>query len=216
MYQKQNSYFKYFIILGLILFAVMFHTQHKGIRRGIAGIKAPIQKECLGQTTKEIGGYQMQILYKYSYDITALVVHTKTYGGALSFSVGDKLAPKDLALAWGKVAEYNDRIDFHWNQLSRWVTFEVDDIRELDPVGGLDGVSKSSSNNHIIPADKNVKKEIRKIKTGDHIRLKGYLVNVVGYKGEDTTFTWHSSTSRDDTGDGACELIYVTEVQWLD
>ncbi len=26
---------------------------------------------------------------------------------------------------------------------------------------------------------------------------------------------WNSSTSRTDTGDGACEIIYVTDVKWL-
>ena len=213
MYQKQNSTFKYFIILGLIAVAVVFYTQHKGNRRSISGIKDPIQKEVSGQTTMEVDGYHMKIRYLYSYDISALVVHTKNYG---SFDLCGKLAPIDLALAWGKVAEYNDRIDFHWDQLSRWYTFEVKSIEELDPVGGIDGTGKHSSNNHLIPADQSVRKSIRKIKTGDYIRLTGYLVSITGENGKGSTFTWSSSTSRNDTGNGACEVMYVTNVQWLD
>ena len=29
------------------------------------------------------------------------------------------------------------------------------------------------------------------------------------------TISWESSLSRNDVGDGACELLYVTNVTWL-
>ena len=85
----------------------------------------------------------------------------------------------------------------------------------LDPVGGIDGVARQCSNNHLIPADTRVKKAIKKIKKGDHIRITGYLVYIDGKKSDGTTFFWNSSTTRDDDGDGACEVIYVTDVEWL-
>jgi hypothetical protein len=60
-----------------------------------------------------------------------------------------------------------------------------------------------------------VKKSIKKIKTGDHIRLKGYLVSITATDSKGTPYYWNSSTSRNDTGDGACEVMYVTEVNIL-
>ena len=131
-------------------------------------------------------------------------------------SLSGTIAPKDVALAWGAVAEYNDRIDFNWEQSNRWYYWHVNDVGVLGPVGGEDGVSTHSANTHLIPADSRVKDDVMKIKQGDHIKLTGYLVNVDGSKPDGQTFYWYSSTTRDDTGDGACEVMYVESVSWLD
>ena len=54
------------------------------------------------------------------------------------------------------------------------------------------------------------------VRRGDHIRIKGYLVNVDAVKPNGSeSYYWHSSTSRTDTGDGACEVIYATEISWV-
>ena len=44
------------------------------------------------------------------------------------------------------------------------------------------------------------------------IRLSGQLVRVDG----DDGFTWSSSLSREDTGNGACELIWIEQLSRLD
>ena len=44
---------------------------------------------------------------------------------------------------------------------------------------------------------------------GDAVRLRGLLVDATA----DDGLTWRSSLSRGDTGPGACELLYVQEVQ---
>ena len=157
-------------------------------------------------------GFDVKIDYLYSYDISALVVGTRSYS---DYDIGGKLAPKDLALAWGKVAEYNDRIDFHWSQSNRWYYWQVNTYSEIEAVGGVDGVSQHSANNHLIAADETVKAAIKSINAGDYVRIKGYLVNVSASKPDGTNFWWNSSTERTDTGDGSCEVIYVTSVEWL-
>ncbi len=50
------------------------------------------------------------------------------------------------------------------------------------------------------------------IRKGQRIRLSGQLVRVDG----DNGFTWSSSLSREDTGNGACELIWVEQLSRLD
>ena len=60
---------------------------------------------------------------------------------------------------------------------------------------------------HIIHKDKDVLKEIISIGNGEHVILHGYLVNVNFKDGP-----WKSSLSRSDTGNGACEITYVTSV----
>ena len=203
-------------VLGFLLFLLLaaalvyFLLEDKGVRRGIKGIPEPKQTEASGGTSFEMSGYDVNVSYMAAYEIEALVVHTHDYTG---LSLGDRLAPVDLGLAWGKVAEYNDRIDFHWEQANRWLNWHTDSYSELQAVGGEDAVLQQASNNHIIPATGTVRKAVKKIKMGDRVRLKGYLVNLNAEKSNGATFTWSSSLTRDDTGNHACELFYVTGVE---
>jgi hypothetical protein len=48
---------------------------------------------------------------------------------------------------------------------------------------------------------------LRSVAGGDIIELRGYLVEVTAPDG----WHWRSSLSRTDSGDGACELMWVTE-----
>ena len=73
-------------------------------------------------------------------------------------------------------------------------------------------VNRHSANNHLIPADGEIKKEISKIRKGDIVEITGYLVSLKATNPEGETYDWNSSLTRTDTGNGACELIYVTGV----
>ena len=53
---------------------------------------------------------------------------------------------------------------------------------------------------------------LAQVREGQLIRLSGHLVQVEG----DDGFRWVSSRTRDDTGDGACEVIWVEQLQILD
>ena len=69
-----------------------------------------------------------------------------------------------------------------------------------------------SANNHIIPATENVQRALKIIKKRDRVVLEGYLVNLKGtYKGREVR--WNTSLSRTDTGNGSCELFYVSKVR---
>jgi hypothetical protein len=61
---------------------------------------------------------------------------------------------------------------------------------------------------HAIPADDNVESQLRKLRPGQVVTLTGYLVDVRGPGG----FTWNTSLRRDDTGDGACEIMWIEQV----
>ncbi len=201
------------VIVSVLIGVIIFFWYRNGTRRAIRDIDDPIQEPAEGSVILEAGGYRFNTTFLYSYDIEALVVHTKDYYG---FSVEDQLSHKDLALAWGAVAEYNEYIDFHWDQGGRWYSYMVDSRKELDNVGGIKGISQHSSNNHIIAANGDIEMKVWSIRRGDHVRLKGYLVNLDGNGDGGKTYHWHSSTTRNDTGNHSCEVFYVTEVNWLD
>lgn len=196
-------------ILAVLVLAVVKNSAGNP-NRSVAGIHDPIQKKASGEVKTTAAGYDVTISFKFSYDIEALVVHTKNYYGS---SFTNDLSPKDLALAWGEPAEKNGDVNFHWSQSGRWYhwTLNADDASKIS----VDSINCHSANNHIIPADDMVKKQLKKIKAGDHIRITGYLVDIRGEKDNGDWYTWNSSESRNDTGDGACEVIYASKIEIL-
>ena len=198
----------FLLILGTIIIIALL-LPSGGKQRSVSGILPPVQEQASGETTFTINGYNIKLTFLYSYNIEALVVHKKNYS---SHKIEDKLVPVDLALAWGKVAQYNKEIDFHWSQSGRWLFWRVDSDTDLALVGGMNGIISQASNNHLIPANISVKNKIKKIKKGDHIKIKGYLVNVYASKSAGNRWDMNSSISREDTGSGACEIIYVTDI----
>ncbi len=209
-YQKQKKK-RRILTLAIIVLLVFIYLYGKGRQRAVAGIPDPVQTEASGETYLSVGGYDMTVKFLYEYEIEALVVSThNAHDGT-----GSKLAPRDIALCWGDVAALNETIDFHWHQSGRFYSWHVDSYNEINSVGGIQGVTEHSSNNHLVPADAKVRRQISRIRTGDHIRLRGYLINIDGTASNGSTFYWYSSTTRSDSGDHSCELIYVTEVEWL-
>ena len=67
------------------------------------------------------------------------------------------------------------------------------------------------SNMHIIPANPHIAKQIKNVKRGDLVRLKGELVEI-----KDKDLVWTSSLTPTDTGDGACELFRVSSIEWIE
>jgi len=131
-----------------------------------------------------------------SYDIRARVILTDNYGWG---SAAD-LSPKDLTVAWGPLSDtaYLKRLTLsHSNRYATWRS-EGEDI---DPTE----INNHIANMHIIPADILVERKLKKVKVDDIIRMVGYLVQVDRPDG----FTWVSSTTREDNGMGACEIMWV-------
>jgi hypothetical protein len=64
---------------------------------------------------------------------------------------------------------------------------------------------------HMIPANSEVERELKRLRRGDVIRIQGHLVDV----DHDSGWRWRTSMTRADTGQGACEIIYVEDVHRL-
>ncbi len=57
----------------------------------------------------------------------------------------------------------------------------------------------------MIPSSDAIARRLKAVKAGDIVQIRGYLVQVAAQDG----WSWRSSLTRDDTGGGACELIFV-------
>jgi hypothetical protein len=124
-----------------------------------------------------------------------------------SIDAGSDLSPTDLALGWGRMSDTAviDQLDI--SQSVRFFTYRW---RENPPIP-LKEIERSSANMHVIPADKQVARDLDKVRQGSLIRLQGKLVEARRSDG----FHWRSSLTREDTGAGACELILVESIERL-
>ena len=138
------------------------------------------------------------------YKISALVVGTASY----SYGWNSKISPMDLALAWGKLADPEFQKYVFYSHDNRWVSFNIKKDSPLDAAY----VSSHASNHHIISATRNIGYALKTIRKKKSVVLEGFLVNVTGaYDGRPVW--WNTSLSRTDTGNGACEILYVTKAR---
>jgi hypothetical protein len=118
------------------------------------------------------------------------------------------MSPIDLVIVWGKLAGHEYSRYITYNQSNRWYFYQYKAGSPFDN----SFVISHSANNHIIPANENILEAVKTIGETDEVVLEGVLVNIKGTdRGQ--TVTWNTSLSRMDTGDGSCELIYVTKVR---
>lgn len=156
----------------------------------------------------ELGQYTYSIEPMYDYQIEGLVVTQYDSRYILDFYHQDDPANlKDICLVWGDNAASGvyQYIKFWSGQFTCYYRWRGHLPTRFNP--------SQMSNNHLIPANDQVKHAIRSVHRGDQIRLKGYLANYQVDKKGQTVFTRETSTTRQDTRGGACEIVYVTEVE---
>jgi len=143
-------------------------------------------------------GYRITPLESFSLD--ARVLATERY----RFDRGADLSPVDWVLGWGPMSDQAvlDRIDI--SQSGRFYSWHVKEF----PIPRRE-IETHSANMHMIPASSQVEHQLLGIRPGQIVTLAGYLVEVRATDG----WRWRSSLTRDDTGSGACELIWVEKVE---
>lgn len=116
------------------------------------------------------------------------------------------LAPVDVALGWGPMSDQRivDALDIV--QGSRRYMMTSSNGPPPLPISVL---LANSSNMHMIPANSDIENELKALRVGQILELSGFLVGVQ----KDGNWVWVSSLSRTDTGDGACEIVWVERLR---
>ena len=159
--------------------------------------------------TVNVNDVDYKIKPLYDYDLTGMVVSYKHHDAKqrLHKSWNDHLNVADYCVVWGdtasastlpKVKFWNGQFTCNFKSRNReaWSNFNLSQI----------------SNNHLISADNYIRDKISKLRIGDQIRIVGKLAE---YENSNTGGKRGTSITRDDQGDGACETIYVEEVDIL-
>ena len=160
--------------------------------------QAPVQVNRSGLPAFSAAGYWIKPVADFS--LQARVLSTKRY------YLGSKaaLSPIDLALGWGPMSDsavlgrldisQSDRFYFY-----RWTG---------KPPIARPEIIVHSANMHMIPADDEIRTRLERVRVGQVVTLKGFLVDAEAPDGSH----WNSSMIRTDYDDGACELVWVKDI----
>ncbi len=163
--------------------------------------KAPLVSGDLASGQLQLANHRLQALQPFQLE-EALVLGREDY----RFDRGAQVSPTDLALGWGPMADPGISRQIEIRQSNRWYYWRADEL----PIPRRE-IERHSANMHMIPGNAAVAATLGSLQAGARIRLSGQLVRVEG----DDGFQWVSSLSREDTGSGACELIWVEQLAVL-
>lgn len=169
---------------------------------GVSAFSAPLQSPVpAGLAAFRLKPATLQPLAGFSVD--ARVLSREDYRSGRE----SDLSPTDLALGWGRMRDDRvlERLDI--SQSSRWYMYRWSG----DPPLPVDEIVRSSANMHIIPANDDVARALDRVHEGDRVRLDGWLIEADAPDG----WTWRSSLSRDDSGSGACEVVYACSLRTM-
>ena len=160
-----------------------------------------------------IDKYAYNLTPSHFYEISGLIVSKKDYSW-LSIYRRNKALPVDLCMIWGgNVASDSFKNgDVKFWQGMRFCNFQYGP--------GVAFNQQQLSYNHLLIDNDYVNGIVKDFNVGDQIKITGKLVTVsainVGEREHDPTyFGMKSSTTRTDTGAGACEVIYVEGVELI-
>jgi len=131
-----------------------------------------------------------------NFSLTARVLSRDNY----RFDAGSDLSPTDLAFGWGRMSDSAVLRGIDISQSGRFYYWQT----KAFPIPRRE-IETHSANMHMIPADAAVAYQLKRVRVGDVVSLDGLLVEADKANG----WRWRSSLTRDDTGGGACELVYV-------
>jgi hypothetical protein len=197
---------KLLIIAFIALAAVLLFRMATAPKGHDTQQKINARKEPVQESTKESSfdlegsGYKWVVTPRARFQIAARVLSTERY----RMEWQSTLSPIDLALGWGDLSSADADRWISWTQSGRWYFYEW---KAGSPYSS-NFIKEHSANVHIIPATKNLKSAVIRLHSGEVVLLDGLLVNIDGDRGRED-YWWHTSLSRNDSGDGSCELLYL-------
>jgi hypothetical protein len=143
----------------------------------------------------DYGKFHLKPLARFALD--ARLLHRKIY----RWDRQSALAPVDLAVGWGPMSDQSvlDRLNISQSMRFFWYEYQN------PPPIAKEAIICHATNLHLIPATAAIASQCKSLRIGSLIHLSGELVEATGPE----IGTWRSSLSRTDSGNGACELVWV-------
>ena len=157
----------------------------------------------------QVNGQIYRITPLYDYEINGVVVtdyENGSFGDIYHHRKWkDFLNVKDLCVVWGSNVSSGifREMDYDSGPWTCWV-------RSSDSVTYRQFKGNELSNNHVLTDQLDLHHKIMASEPGDQIRMRGVLAH---YANLSNGFERSTSTTRTDTGNGACETLYVDEFE---
>jgi hypothetical protein len=190
------------VFVALVAYGAWHFTQGRPITLDKAGILIahdPVQLAATSPPRLTLDGYHVEPLAAYT--IEARVLSTERY----RFGREAEISPVDFAVGWGAMSDSAVLRQIDITQSGRFYFWRVQQF----PIPQQE-IESHSANMHMIPANAAVARKLEEVRPGHIVRLRGYLVAIRA----DDGWQWRSSLSRTDTGNGACELMWVESVEF--
>jgi hypothetical protein len=200
---------------GAALFAASLYLRHAlpepaQLRADLANepVQVPVQAAPF-QTT--VAGVTYTIKPVAEYEIWGLVVSnhdTSTWWNWIHAASNDHLNVVDLCVVFAENVTRSAYVGLDYSSgqfvcyvqtrsTEKWQRFSM----------------RAIANNHLLADRPSLVAKLRDVRIGDQVRIRGWLAEYSHRHG--FAFTRGTSVTRDDTGNGACETIYVQEVEVL-
>jgi len=212
----RNNCIKTVLLISIILFGLAYKNKNRfpnseDILEDL--YEWPLQTESnMGPFETDVGDVTYTITPLYNYELYGMIVSyhkSGTWWDMYHHGIWrDFINVKDICVIWGKQnidSEVYKELGFSsdtWTCYCYW--------RDKETFQRFDG--RCLSNNHLLSDTKELNRTIMRAEVGDQIYFRGYLSQ---YSHSGNTFRRGTSTRRDDTGNGACETIFLEDFQIL-
>lgn len=159
-----------------------------------------------------VNGVTYTIQPLYSYHLYGMVVSThdsKTWWDYIHREWNDHLNVMDLCVVWGNNLRSDNYKEVDYSSGQFVCYFQP---KSMEAFQAFD--QAALSNNHLLTDNPDIARTIRKVRIGDQVRFRGYLAEY-SHNHDGRPFKRGTSIVRTDTGNGACETIYVEEFEIL-
>lgn len=224
-----KRYLGYLLIINLFITTCLFFY-----RNALPSPSAlnPLLKEAPLQTvsskqpfyvnTKEFRFYIDPV---YEYTLHGLVVSKYNARKKFMARIDKDLNVSDLCVIWGDNAFRGSykKITFWSGEFTCFARFvdnkmyyaeTLEEAKQLaqQATQSFFFINEQLSNNHLLTDNPQSAEQLRNVNIGDQISFSGYLAN---YGASANQIYRYTSTTRTDTGNGACETVYVTSFMTL-
>jgi hypothetical protein len=147
-------------------------------------------------------GVNYEVEPQFEYDLYGMVVSFRHHDGdsRMHMRSNDHLNMLDVCVVWGDNT-VNPRLD----KIEFWNGIFTCNVKTRDQAAWDAFDMYQLSNNHLISDDQFIRDQVKNVHVGDQIRVSGVLASY----GSENGGKRGTSTTRLDTGDGACETLFV-------
>ena len=157
-------------------------------------------QQTLVENGEQIRKGHWTLTVRATYRITARVLGRETY----NFDALSDLIPQDVALGWGPMSDSRVLRSLEMSQENRFFNWRT----SAKTVIPMPAIITHAANTHVIPSTPSIARQLLRLRPGEVVTLTGELVDA---KRDDGRWI-KTSLVRDDTGAGACEVMWVTDV----